>query len=57
MYYYKFNSEQLLEMTEEEEETTEKCQKLIQNKQGFEAIISYHVMSIITQLHHITDVM
>jgi len=56
-YYYKFNTEQLLEMTSEEEETMKKCKELIQKKQSFEAIIIYHVMSIIKQVHHITDVM
>ncbi len=56
-YYYKFNTEQLLEMTRAEEETLKKAKELIQKKQGFEAIVIYHVLSIIKQLHHITDVM
>jgi phosphate uptake regulator len=56
-YYYKFSAEQLVEMTREESETIKKCKELIQKKKGFETLIIYHVMSIIKQLHHITDVM
>ncbi len=53
--YYKFDNEQLVAMNQKELWTMKHCRSLIRRVKGAEVLIIHYIMTILREIHHITD--